>query len=134
MDAVIARSTVAHRLGDTRILVVDDDTDVLELVRDVLSDEGYFVSTARHGAAALELAQTFRPHVILLDLRMPIMDGWSFVELYRRKVRPSASIILFSAVPEAGQIGPALRAEAVLQKPIDLDQMLRAIESCVADC
>lgn len=122
------------RLGSRRVLVVDDDPSVLDLVRDVLTDDGYFVATARHGAAALESVEMFHPDVVLLDLRMPIMDGWSFAEQYRRKAHPSASIVLLSAVPGVEGIASRIGAEAVVPKPIDPDRLLSTVARCVADC
>lgn len=60
-----------------RVLVIDDDDDVCEILREALTEDGYAVATVPHGAAALELIHHHQPAVILLDLRMPIMDGWS---------------------------------------------------------
>jgi DNA-binding response OmpR family regulator len=58
------------------ILFVDDDESIREFVTMALTDEGYQVSTAPHGAAAIELVNREQPSLILLDMRMPIMDGW----------------------------------------------------------
>ena len=58
------------------ILVVDDDASIRELIGMALVDEGYEVQAAPHGAAALEVISHSRPSVILLDMRMPVMDGW----------------------------------------------------------
>lgn len=120
------------RVTSPRVLVVEDDTSIVDFVRAALEDEGYAVRSAKHGAVALEIAETFRPDVILLDLRMPIMDGWSFVELYRRKVSDPGSIVLLSAVHESPEIAENLHAEAVLPKPVDLDVLLATVRRCVS--
>src|SRR3954451_4964387 len=86
------RSVMEHEsnghLG--KVLVVDDDDQVADVVRQVLRDAGYSVATVRHGAAALELGNHSAPDPLLLALTMPIMDGWSFVTQYRRGARPGA--------------------------------------------
>lgn len=79
-----------------RVLIIDDDS-VCEILREVLSDEGHAVATAPHGAAASELVERHNPAVIMLALRTPIMDGWSFAEQYRRIATPPLSLILLSA-------------------------------------
>lgn len=60
----------------TAVLVVDDDDDIRDVVRDLLEDEGYVVEEARHGEEALRfLKRATGPFVVLLDLRMPVLDG-----------------------------------------------------------
>ena len=58
-----------------RILLVDDEPDILEFVKYTLVKEGYEVFTAQNGAEALKAAAQHRPHLILLDMMMPVMDG-----------------------------------------------------------
>lgn len=65
------------------ILVVDDDPTIREFVTLALEDEGYATQTAQDGAVALNLADQATPDLILLDMRMPVMNGWEFVEAYR---------------------------------------------------
>lgn len=109
------------------ILVVDDESELRDLLRVALVDEGYDVVTAGNGEAALRLAARHRPALILLDLWMPVMDGKSFVEAYRREPEPRAPILLMSA-------GDTLRTEAAdlagqgvrgyLAKPFDIDDLI----------
>lgn len=129
----IAPRTRPDGVTTPRVLVVEDDTAIVDFVRAALEDEGYAVASAKHGAVALEIAETFRPDVILLDLRMPIMDGWSFVEHYRRKVSDPGSIVLLSGVHESREIAENLRADAVLPKPVDLDVLLATVHRCVSE-
>jgi two-component system, chemotaxis family, chemotaxis protein CheY len=77
----------------------------------------------RHGAAALETVKLDEPALILLDLRMPIMDGWSFVEQYRRAAVKPAAIILMSANPDLPAVAAQLGADGHLRKPFDLDDL-----------
>ena len=111
-----------------KILVVDDDDDIADTVRQVLRDAGYSVATVRHGAAALELVSHVTPDLILLDLSMPIMDGWSFVTQYRRTARAGARILLLTGNPHASEIAATLQADGYIQKPFDIEQLVDIVQ------
>jgi CheY-like chemotaxis protein len=115
-----------------RVLVIDDDDDVCEILRQALNEEGYAVATVPHGAAALELVKHHHPAVILCDLRMPIMDGWSFVDQYRRQAKPPASLILLSALRDVEESAKHLGADGYIRKPFDLSDVVTQIERCIA--
>lgn len=116
----------------TRVLVIDDDDATCELLRRWLSEQGFAVATVPHGAAALELVKHHSPAVILVDLRMPIMDGWAFVEQYRRLAQPPASILLLTAARDIEENATRLRADGFIRKPFGLEDVTAAIESCIA--
>ena len=82
-----------------RVLVVDDDDELADVLRQALRESGYAVATVRHGAAALELIGQIQPDLILLDLKMPIMDGWSFVSQYGRSGKAAAASCCSPAIP-----------------------------------
>ena len=106
------------------VLVVDDDPDILQTLALCLSTEGYRVLMASNGKEALDVLQREKPACILLDLMMPVMDGWQFVaELDLRGWRRAPLLIL--SADRAVQ-GHALRlhADAFLAKPFDLDELL----------
>lgn len=111
-----------------KVLVVDDDDQLADVVREVLRDAGYSVATVRHGAAALDLMKHVTPDLILLDLTMPIMDGWSFVAQYRRNARAGARILLLTANPHAPEIAETLQADGYIQKPFDIGQLVDLIQ------
>jgi len=115
-----------------RILVVDDDDAMCELLRQALSDQGYAVATVSHGAAALELVKHHKPAVMLVDLRMPIMDGWAFVEQYRRNADPPAAIVLLSAVKDLEATAKRLGVEAYVRKPFQLEELTVVVQRCLA--
>lgn len=115
----------------TRVLVIDDDDALCELLRQSLGDQGFAVATVPHGAAALELVKHHQPAVILVDLRMPIMDGWAFVEQYRRLAQPTASILLLTAARDIEENATRLRADGFVRKPFALDEVTAAIERCM---
>jgi CheY-like chemotaxis protein len=124
------RGAGGDRATRPRILIVDDDELLCAAIRESLGDE-YAVASAPHGAAALELAKAHEPALILLDLRMPIMDGWSFVEQYRRSATVPAAIVVMSAAPDVRNITGQLGADAHIQKPFDLEALNTVIATHV---
>lgn len=102
--------------------MIDDDDALCDIIQEALRDE-YAVASARHGAAAFDLVKTHEPELILLDLRMPIMDGWSFAEQYRRVTATPAAIVLMSGAPDLARIASQLGADGHLQKPFDLPSL-----------
>jgi DNA-binding response OmpR family regulator len=111
-----------------RVLIVDDDDELAEVLRQALRESGYAVATVRHGAAALELIGQIQPDLILLDLRMPIMDGWSFVTQYRRNEKVGGRIVLLSGHPNVRDISQSLGADAYIGKPFELTQLIGTLE------
>ncbi|HEU5287680.1 MAG TPA: response regulator [Candidatus Limnocylindria bacterium] len=110
-----------------KVLVVDDDDDLADVVRQALRDAGYSVATVRHGAAALELVKHIEPELILLDLSMPIMDGWSFVAQYRRIGKHGARIVLLTGNASASEIARTLGADGYITKPFDMKDLLAVV-------
>lgn len=110
-----------------KVLVIDDDDAVADVVRQVLREAGYSVATVRHGAAALELIHHVSPDLILLDLSMPIMDGWSFVAQYRRTAKVGARIILLTGNSQAAEIARTLRTDGYITKPFGVDDLVAIV-------
>lgn len=112
------------------ILIVDDDRDVALSVSDVLEAEGYGVAIAGNGQEALDyLRTTPRPVLILLDMAMPVMDGWQFREA-QLKVPEVASIpvITLTADGDARRKAAEVKAVSYLSKPVTVDGLLDAVE------
>jgi CheY-like chemotaxis protein len=114
--------------GD-RILVIDDDESIRQIVRLCLTDEGYEVVEASNGQVALELLAEFQPGLILLDLRMPVMDGWEFARRYQLTPMPHAPIVAFVAALNVAEDCADLPTAAILSKPFDLDDLLTAVRN-----
>ncbi len=110
-----------------RILIVDDDESIRQIVRICLSDEGYEVFEAQNGQVALKMVTAIAPRLILLDLRMPVMDGWEFAKRYESMPAPRAPVVAFVAALNAEQDCAELDAAGILAKPFDLDDLLRAV-------
>jgi len=108
----------------TSVLVVDDDADVREGLCDLLVEEGFSVASAANGADALDhLRQPCLPDVVLLDLRMPEMDGYEFLKCRQadEKLR-DVPVIVVSATPEAHRLHFPIRA--MLVKPLNFQRLL----------
>ena len=114
-----------------RVLVVDDDDTIRELVSIALCDEGYEVMSAIHGREALERAADWVPDLILLDMRMPVMDGWEFTRAYRRGPGPHAPIIVLTAGRDATCTAIQIEADAALAKPFELESLLGLVSRFV---
>ena len=110
-----------------RILVVEDDDDIRELVDVVLSSAGYEVHTASNGAAALQVVGRARPDLVLLDMRMPIMDGWEFARRYRARPEPPAPIVVLTAARDAAERAQEIDANGYLGKPFNVQELLTLV-------
>ncbi|HEY2029400.1 MAG TPA: ATP-binding protein [Myxococcales bacterium] len=111
------------------ILLVDDDPEILEATGQVLREWGYSVEEARDGAAALERVQHKRPDLMLIDLMMPVMDGWALIgKLREEKLAEGVPIAVFSADREARSKADELKADASLRKPFELDELQELVE------
>jgi DNA-binding response OmpR family regulator len=95
--------------GLKRILVVEDEADLRGLVTRILEDSGYAVEAAEDGWSAIEALEARRPDLVLLDLRLPVLDGWTVLEYARRSAVPPA-IALMTVCSDAASIERALRA------------------------
>jgi DNA-binding response OmpR family regulator len=114
----------------TRVLVVDDDAAIRQVIAFALSDEGFEVDQAKDGLTALEVIDRRHPDLILLDMRMPGMDGWEFVKRYRERPH-QAPIIVLTAAQDAAQRGAEVNAAGCLSKPFDLDTLIETVSALV---
>ena len=113
----------------TRVLVIDDDPHIREVVTYALGDEGYEVDAAPSGRAGLELVDQRHPDIIILDMKMPDMDGWEFARIYRQRYKPYARIIVLTAAQDVAQRAADISAESYVSKPFDLDALLERVSA-----
>jgi two-component system, chemotaxis family, chemotaxis protein CheY len=112
---------------DAPILVVEDDPFILETVTDVLQFEGYRVETAMNGLEGLAVIERVRPSLVLLDMRMPIMNGWDFARaLMERGIR--LPILVMTAAQDANRWASEIGADGYIAKPFHLTDLLDAVE------
>ena len=109
------------------VLVVDDDPDILATVEQILEIEGYAVLSARNGAEALSVLESSRPDVIILDLMMPVMDGWEFRRRLDGHPASATPIIVVSADRDIARKAATIQANGYIAKPFDLDDLLREV-------
>jgi CheY-like chemotaxis protein len=114
------------------VLVVEDDADILRALVQVLEDEGYAVRAAENGSAALAALRTpgaRLPRVILLDLMMPVMDGWAFrAEQLRDPLLAEIPVVVLTADGSAAARSAVLEVAGALRKPVELLTLLAAIQ------
>ena len=107
--------------------MVDDDPDIRDSLREVLEDEGHVVTCVGNGRDALDyLRQGHRPCVILLDLTMPVMDGWQFRR--EQKQDPAIADIPLIVITASGKRQVMVDADELVMKPLEVGPLLEAVE------
>lgn len=117
-----------------RILVVEDDADICELIAKQLTESGYQVDTAEDGQAGLELWQEHIYDVITVDLRIPILDGSELVRIIKER-QPLTQVIILSGLGEEADLINAVNHHvyAYLKKVIDLDVFLDTVQRAISE-
>ena len=114
------------------ILVVDDDSDSRTLLEMALSTSGYVVETAVNGRDALVSARRHRPNLILLDLAMPVMDGFAFrAEQLRDATLSAIPVICVSGRHDAARVSRRMQVAGCIPKPFDLHELMNAVRAAV---
>ncbi len=109
------------------VLVVDDDPAILATVHDILASEGWDVTAVETGAEAVARVRERRPALVLLDMRMPGMDGWAVARAVHADA-PGLPIVVMTAAENAAAWAAEVAADAYLAKPFQLDDLLRVVE------
>ena len=111
------------------ILVVDDERDIRELVKEILEDEGYEVSVAENGAAARDARRTHRPDLVLLDVWMPDVDGITLLKEWSDESGPMCPVIIMSGhgTVETAVEATRLGAYDFIEKPLSMAKLLLTI-------
>jgi CheY-like chemotaxis protein len=109
------------------ILVVDDETDIVNLVVELLQDEGYQVRSAFNGEMALAAIELQQPAMILMDMYMPQMTGIMLLERLRANGISDIPVVLMTASPQAAESVADIALVDYLAKPFDIDQLLQCV-------
>lgn len=115
-----------------RILVVDDDEVILAAVSGILIQEGFRVETATNGSEALDSVERGRPDVVLLDMRMPVLDGWAFARVLRER-EIDLRIVVMTAAQDAKRWAEEIGANSYLAKPFDLEDLIAVVEKACSN-
>ena len=121
-------------MADIKIMVVDDDVNIGELLRLYLEKEGYDAVVMPDGAAAVEAFDTVKPDLMLLDVMMPRMDGWQVCREIRKKSQ--CPIIMITAKGElfARVLGLELGADDYVVKPFEAKEVMARIKAVLRRC
>ena len=107
-----------------RMLIVDDDREVRETLRTALEDEGFTVAVAANGAEAMTKLEERRPRLVLLDLMMPVVDGWEVLD--RMRADPDLAGVPVCVVSAIAERQPD-RADFMLRKPFAVEQVIDVV-------
>jgi DNA-binding response OmpR family regulator len=125
-----AESPPSSRRSPKRILVVEDSPDLAQGLCDNLALEGYEASASPDGESALRMVDTFSPHLIILDLMLPGMGGFSFLNTFRSMKREEPVLILSARSEQADKLrGFRIGADDFVTKPFDLFELLARVEA-----
>jgi DNA-binding NtrC family response regulator len=115
-----------------KILLADDDPEILAALSAALNSEGYEVITAKNGRAACEQFREQHVDLAVLDLKMPVRDGWDVFERLTT-IHPLLQIIIITAQPDQYPLAAAVGAGAFMEKPLDLPLLLRTIDDLLIE-
>ena len=116
-----------------RVLIIEDEQDVADLVKDVLSLEGY-EARCTSGETALQVALEFEPHVALLDLMMPVVDGFEVARRFRANERTrQLPIVVMTAMHDAPARAAEIETPHYLAKPFDIVELIETVEDAAGD-
>ncbi len=117
----------------SKILVVDDESEVRSLLKEFLEGEKYQVETAEDGEEALIKLEEFQPSCILLDIKMPFLNGVEALKMIKLR-QPDVEVIMTSALDNLKKVEECMQhgAHGYIRKPLDLDDLLREIKECLA--
>jgi CheY-like chemotaxis protein len=113
------------------VLVVDDDSDLREFLRVMLTSIGFEMMSAANGREALDVMEGHDPDLILLDMKMPVMDGWEFSRaLEARGAHPP--IVVFTAAPDPAARAAEVHADGWLGKPFENEELEATVRKFAA--
>jgi CheY-like chemotaxis protein len=116
-----------------RVLVVEDEPAIRDVVASVLTDDGCEVRARNGGRDALRLLRRWQPDVVVLDLRLPDHEGETFFQTCREYVAGETPILVMSAAPGLDHHAARLGVDGILPKPFDIDDLCRAVHRLAVD-
>jgi CheY-like chemotaxis protein len=131
----MAETQSAGRQGVSRILIVDDDPTIVQMLSDILTDEGYEVATATQSLRAFDRAKEAQPDLILMDIMMPYLDGLDQIKLFSLdddlKDVPIIVITAKARALDGIEDLKALRIVDYLYKPFEISALLEKVKSAI---
>jgi two-component system, cell cycle response regulator DivK len=119
------------------VLIIEDNEQNLYLMRFLLTKHGFTVAEATDGKKGLEMAKELKPYLILLDIQLPVMDGYAVARELRKNDELAGTIIV--AVTSYAMVGDRERilkagADGYIEKPIDPERFVEQIKKYISDC
>jgi CheY-like chemotaxis protein len=109
------------------VLIVEDDVDLSSLLAMLLEQRGYSIETAGNGHEALQVLEGGIPDLILLDMKMPVMNGWEFAHEFNERHDHAAPIVVVTAAADAEHRAKEIGADGWVGKPFDMGRLLSAV-------
>jgi CheY-like chemotaxis protein len=120
-------------LAPRTILVVEDDDTIRHVLQTFLELEGYAVKVAANGFQAIEMLKVgVVPNLILLDMKMPVMDGWQFASEFRHEFDGKSPIVVMTAAADAKTRANEISANGWIGKPFGLDELLEKVRKNIS--
>jgi len=118
-----------------KILLIDDDKGVVEVVKNLLEEKKFEVLTAFDGKEGIEMVASEQPDLVLLDIRMPTMNGYEFMRALRAEklnlTQPMTPVIMLTAKEEMEEVFKMEGAKGYLVKPVDPPSLVRKVQECL---
>ena len=114
---------------DTTVLIIEDETNIADLLKIYLKKEGYRVETAPDGGEGLKLFRSLKPDLVLLDLMMPVMDGWEVCKAIRAESQTPVIMLTAKSETDDKVAGLKLGADDYITKPFEMKEVLARIEA-----
>jgi DNA-binding response OmpR family regulator len=124
-------SSITKPSVENAILIVEDDTDLRQIVQWILEDEGFVVETAGDGKEALDRAMTKKPSLVLLDMALPIIDGYGVAAGLHQVYGDAIAIIVMTAGGHAAEKARDIGALGHVSKPFDLDTLINTVRAAL---
>jgi CheY-like chemotaxis protein len=115
-------------MPDRTVLIVEDDEDVLNAVTTLLRMAHVSTVRATNGREALDAVAHGMPDVILLDMKMPVMDGWAFAAEFNQRYHDGARIVVMTAAEDPAGRAHEIGADDWIAKPFEIDQLLETVQ------
>jgi two-component system, chemotaxis family, chemotaxis protein CheY len=112
------------------VLIIEDDPDILSTVADILEFEGYEVEKASNGAEGLAMIERAQPALIILDMRMPVLDGWEFARILKER-KLLVPVLVMTAARDARRWAQEIGAQGYVAKPFHLLDLVAAVEKTI---
>jgi DNA-binding response OmpR family regulator len=114
------------------ILIVDDEIDLVSLIKDTLEEKGFNVLTAANGKEAFDVIyRESIPDLILLDMNMPVMNGWNFAHKFYDEFGRACPIVIMTAEEDSQTRALEIGADTYLGKPLEFDSIAKVVESMI---